>query len=140
MKHIPLTALLIILLPASAPLSGQVGASDTSTAEQQVAEVIDRWVQAEIDGDRAALEDIIAPNALFTYQSGKTGGRDDFIAMILKANILNYSVKHEQILIDGDTAISISTGLDTKFSTVLIRREGRWLVISETFSKDPASE
>lgn len=102
--------------------------------------MIDRWVQAEIDGDRAALEGIIAPNALFTYQSGKTGGRYEFIAMILEAHIPNYSVKHEQILIDGDTAISISTGLKTKFTTVLVRREGRWRVISETFSKDPAYE
>ena len=140
MKHVLLAALLIIALPASVPLSGQVRASDTGTAEQEVAAVIDRWVQAEIDSDRAALEDIIAPNALFTYQSGETGGRDEFIAMILEAKIPAYSVNHEQILIDGDTAISISTGLKTKFTTVLIRREGRWRVISETFSKDPASQ
>lgn len=140
LKHFLLAALLIAALPISTPLSGQVDTSDFRTNEQEVKSVIDRWVQAEIHHDRAALEDIISPDALFTYQSGETGGRDDFIEMILDANIPDYSVNHEQVLIFGDTAVSISTGLGTKFTTVLVRRDGQWLVISETFSKDPASQ
>jgi hypothetical protein len=116
-------------------LGGQAIAADMPTPEQEVTALIDRWVEAEIHHDRAALEEIIDPSSLFTYQSGRTGGRAEFIAMILKADIAPYSVDHEKVLIVGDTAVSIDSAGETKFTTVLVRRDGRWRAISETFSK-----
>ena len=124
-----------VALAALTLLGGQAIAADMPTPEQEVTALIDRWVEVEIHHDRAALEEIIDPAALFTYQSGRTGGRDEFIAMILKADIEPYSVDHEKVLVDGDTAISIDSAGETKFTTVLVRRDGRWRAISETFSR-----
>jgi hypothetical protein len=139
MRHLSYAVLLGFALPAAGLTlqGGQAKADEMPTAEQQVTAVIDRWAEAEANHDRAALEEIIDPAALFTYQSGKTGGRDEFIDMILKADIKPYSLVHEAVLVDGDTAVSIATGLGTKFTTILVRRDGRWRAISETFSKGP---
>ena len=126
-----------LVLAALTLLGGQAIAADMPTPEQEATALIDRWVEAEIHHDRATLEEIIDPAALFTYQSGRTGGRDDFIEMILKADIAPYSVNHEKVLVTGDTAVTIDTLADggTKFTSVMVRRDGRWRVISETFSK-----
>jgi len=131
-----------LALAGSLLLGGQALAADMPTPEQEVIALIDRWVQAEIDQDRATLEEIIDPDALFTYQSGKTGTRDEFIEMIIKANLKPYSVIHEQVYVNGDTAVSIDTHANsgTKFTTIMVRRDGRWRVISETFSNYPKPE
>jgi hypothetical protein len=124
-----------LALAALTLLGGQAKAASMPKAEQEITALIDRWVEAEIHHDRTTLEEIIDPAALFTYQSGRTGSRDEFIEMILKANIPPYSVNHEKILVTGDTAVSIDTDGGTKFTSVMVRRDGRWRVISETFSK-----
>jgi ketosteroid isomerase-like protein len=113
---------------------GQAIAVDMPTAEQEVTALIDRWVEAEIHHDRATLEEIIDPAALFTYRSRKTIGREDFIEMIMNADIAPFSVNHKKVLVNGDTAVSIDSEGETKFTSVMVRRDGRWRVISETFS------
>ncbi len=108
----------------------------TQSVETELIALGDAWIDAEVRGDKAALERIIDENFLVTYASGKTVDRASFIDMILKAELSPFEVNHEAIHIRGDTAIVIDSSMDNsaKFTWVAIRRDGHWRVISETFT------
>lgn len=105
------------------------------TPEQEVIALDDAWVAAEVSRDRAALERIIDPHALFTYPSGKTIGREAFIDGIMAANLKPYTVRHEAIVISGDTAQIIDASEDgaMKFVWIAAKRDGAWRAMSEVF-------
>ena len=111
-------------------------ATAESLAEVELIALGDAWIDAEVSGDRKALEHILDEQFLVTWASGKTIGRTAFIDYILSEEIPPFSVVHDAIRVHGDTAviIDVSETGKTKFSWIAIKRDGQWRVISETFS------
>ena len=108
-----------------------------TTDEEQLLALDREWVEAEVKHDRQALERILDERLVVVYASGKTTERTGFINMILSQPIPPYEVVHDMVRVFGDTAVVVDrfgTGLTTKVTWVAIKRDGRWRVISETFS------
>lgn len=87
--------------------------------------------------DRKAIERILDEKLVVTFGSGKTTGREEFIAAILSEPVAPYEVVHDLVRVFGGAAIIVDRfgdGLKTKATWVAIRRNGHWRVIAETFS------
>ena len=98
-----------------------------------------QWIEAEIDKDRAALERVLHPRFVSTFQSGATVDRAAYIDIILSMDLPPFTVSGHQIELHGDTAVVVDTldGGDTKFTWVGIKRDDEWRVIAQTFSPKP---
>jgi ketosteroid isomerase-like protein len=134
----------IRIVPVILMLSAICAHADTSTQtaaepspEAQIIALDDAWVDAEVRGDREALERILHEDFLVTYASGRTVDRTTFIDGILKAQLAPFTVIHKTIRVHGDTALIIDVSEDgkTKFTWIAIKRDGQWRVISETGSR-----
>ena len=117
---------------------------DTEAATTPEAEIIaldDAWIDAEVRGDRSALERILHEDFLATFASGRTIDRATFIDRVLANKPAPFSVIHESIRVHGDTAliIDISANGKTKFTWIAVKRDGQWRVISETFTRVESS-
>jgi len=112
-------------------------ATAESSAEAELIALDDAWIDAEVSGDRKALERILDEKFLATWASGKTIDRAAYIDYILGEEIAPFSVVHDAIRVHGDTAvvIDLSESGKTKFTWIAVKRDGRWRVISETFSR-----
>jgi len=97
----------------------------------------DAWIDAEVRGDRAALERILHEDFVATLASGRTVDRSSFIDAVLANPPAPFRVAHELIRVHADTAlvIDVSESGKTKFTWIAIRRDGEWRVISETFTR-----
>ena len=97
----------------------------------------DAWIDAEVRGDRSALERILHEDFVATLASGRTVDRSSFIDAVLANPPAPFRVAHELIRVHADTAlvIDVSESGKTKFTWIAIRRDGEWRVISETFSR-----
>ena len=107
------------------------------TEESELIALDDAWIDAEVHHDRAALERILDERFLATWTSGKTDDRTAFIDRIMSTEIKPFEVQIEVVNIHGAAALVIGTSKDrpTKFTWVAVRKDDRWRVISETFSK-----
>lgn len=134
-------AVAVSLILASYALAGladdALESAPVSAAEAELIALDDAWIDAEVRGDRAALERILHEQFLATYPSGRTVDRATFIDDVLKNDIAPFVVIHESIRVHGDTAliIDVSESGNTKYTWVAVRTSGQWRVISETFTK-----
>lgn len=134
-------AVAVLLILASYTVAGladdALEPAPVSAAEAELIALDEAWLDAEVRGDRAALERILHEEFLATYPSGRTVDRATFIDDVLKNDIAPFVVIHESIRVHGDTAliIDVSESGNTKYTWVAVRTSGQWRVISETFTK-----
>jgi len=114
-----------------------VSQESDSTAVADLLALEKAWIDAEVGHDRIALERILDEGFLATFASGATIDRTAFIERIMKASIEPFEVRTEAIRVHGDAAVVIDTSMDggTKFTWIAVRRDRRWRVISETFTR-----
>ena len=129
--------LLVTAFAASAGAEEPASGVTALSPEEEIIALDDAWIEAEVSGDRAALERILHEDFLATYPSGRTVDRATFIDAILGNPPSPFTVRHESIQVFGDTAviIDVSETGDMKFTWVAIRRDGRWRAIAETFTR-----
>ena len=134
-------AVAVSLILASYAVAGladdALESAPVSAAEAELIALDEAWIDAEVRGDRAALERILHEEFLATYPSGRTVDRATFIDDVLKNDIAPFVVIHESIRVHGDTAliIDVSESGNMKYTWVAVRTSGQWRVISETFTK-----
>ena len=132
--------ILALLLALSAIYAHAQTSTKDAPDQSNVAQLIaldDAWIEAEVSGDKVALERILHEDFLVTYASGRTVDRTAFINSILKNRPAPFAVTHETIRVHGDTAVIIDVSNDgaTKFTWIALKRHGKWRVISETASR-----
>ena len=129
------TALTLLLMGLT--ICAYADRSTDTSSETDLITLDDAWIDAEVGGDRDALERILHEDFLATFASGRTIDRNAFIDRVLTNRPAPFSVIHESIRIHGDTAlvIDVSTDGKTKFTWIAVKRDGQWRVISETFSR-----
>jgi len=112
--------------------------ADWTPEQQELVALSDAWIEAEVARDQQALERILDERFLATLAStGETIDRAEFIARIMRSRLEPFSVVNEVVDIHGDAAVVIATTTEgtTKFTWIAVRKDGRWRVISETFSR-----
>ena len=114
--------------------------ADQSAQESELIALSDAWIEAEVRRDTSALERLLDERFLATFASGQTMDRAGFIAWIQKSDIKSFQVTNEAIHIHGDTAvvIGVDSARTVKFTWIAVKRDQRWRVVSETFSRVPA--
>ena len=133
-----LTAIAIATLLVTLALPTVTEADDAETeAADQLTALVEAWIDAEVEDDRGAVEEILHEDFLSTFASGTTLNRADYIDFIISLDIEPFSVTNEAIRVHGDTAVVIDVSDDgqTKFTWIAARQEGRWRVIAQTFSR-----
>jgi len=123
-----------------------LGAMMTPAYAEQVAQdseltaLSDAWIDAEVRRDTNALECLLDERCQVTFASGKTVDRAGFIDWIRNSDIKHFPVTNEAIRVYGDTAvvIGVDSNRTVKFTWVAVKRDQRWRVVSETFSRVPA--
>ena len=116
--------------------ASEVNADDAGAASELTA-LVEAWIDAEVEDDRAALEEILHEDFLSTFASGVTLNRSEYIDFIISLDIEPFSVTNVATQVFGDTAVVIDVSDDgnTKFIWTAIRSNGRWRVIAQTFSR-----
>jgi ketosteroid isomerase-like protein len=114
--------------------------AEQSAQDSDLTALSDAWIEAEVRRDTDALERLLDERFLVTFASGKTVDRAGFIEWIRNSDIKPFQVTNEAIHVHGDTAvvISVDSNRTVKFTWVAVKRDQRWRVVSETFSRVPA--
>lgn len=104
---------------------------------EELTALVDAWIDAEVESDGRALEEILHEDFLSTFASGKTLDRTSYIDYIIGLDIAPFKVKNESMVQHGDTVvvIDISESGTTKFTWVAVSRDGQWKVVAQTFSR-----
>lgn len=110
--------------------------------ESKLTALSDAWIEAEVRRDTDALERLLDERCLVTFASGKTVDRAGFIDWIRNSDIEPFQVTNEAVHVYGDAAVVIGVDANrtVKFTWVAVKRDQRWRVVSETFSKVPAPQ
>lgn len=98
--------------------------------------LVEAWIDAEVQSDASALEEILHEGFLSTFASGTTLNRSSYIDFIVGLDISPFKVKNESMVQHGDTVvvIDVSESGTTKFTWIAVNRDGQWKVIAQTFS------
>ena len=135
-----LTATIILMSPLTIADSG-VDSVDTTVRSEMTA-LVEQWIDAEVRSDGEALAEILHEEFLSTFASGKTLERDAYIDFIIGLDISPFKVINESMVQHGDVVVVIDVSEDggTKFTWVAAKQDGRWKVISQTFSRIASAE
>lgn len=121
-------------------------------AERELLALEQRWVRAENQHDVVTLREILADDFVNTFGSGKPVDKDAFIAAVTAGDVdpaQTQTLSDHTIRVDGDTALVVAT--DTvrhtkqgklitsafRYTTVYIKREGRWRAFAEHMVRIP---
>jgi len=130
-----LTIVTILVGPAYG--DGRDEKSPSPEVRAELAALVEAWIDAEVQGDRGGLEEVLHEDFLSTFASGATVDRDAYVDIILNLEIPPFSVANEAMRVFGDTAVVIDVSEDgkTKFTWVAVRIGDQWKVIAQTFSR-----
>ena len=99
----------LILMVQSAAVSEEVAVEPQVRAE--LTALVNAWIDAEVEDDRSALEEILHEDFLSTFASGQTLDRDSYIDVIIALDSSPFTVNNESMRQFGDTVVSAaSTG------------------------------
>ena len=110
--------------------------------QQQVLALEQRWTDAEIKHDPTALALILDDQFVVSYASGQPLNKAAFIARAMKLSMASQTVTHDVIHIQGNTALIVGTIIihplnstepaqSYRYTTVYLKRRGRWVGIAE---------
>jgi ketosteroid isomerase-like protein len=141
-------------LVLSSALAGATSAGAAPTAEEQVRALEQKWVDAEIHRDAAALRRILDEKFIATFEAGAPLDRDAFIRAIVsgKSTDVTQALSDSIVRVDGDTAVV--AGIDTvrgkakevpyvhayRYTATYIRRGGRWVALAEHMVRVPPAK
>ncbi|BCK72914.1 hypothetical protein Srufu_068670 [Streptomyces libani subsp. rufus] len=116
---------------------------NTTTSEQAVVDLVQRWSTAELDGDPAALGELLTDDFLGVGPRGYLRTRDQWLARYSSGSVRTtaFDLSELNIRVFGDTAIvvaaqtqqSSNNGDDAsgafRFTLIAARRDGQWRLI-----------
>ncbi len=139
-------ALFMMVTAALAAFSPLKADSEINSVEPEVRTqmltLVQAWIDAEVQSDGEALEEILHESFLSTFASGQTLGRSAYVDFIVGLDISPFTVENESMVQHEDTVvvIDVSESGTTKFTWIAILEGDKWQVISQTFSRVEAPE
>lgn len=103
----------------------------------EMTSLVQAWIDAEVQSDGTALKAILHEDFLSTFASGTTLDRDAYVDFITALDIPPFSVTNESMVQHGEVIVVIDVSEDggTKFTWIAAKQNGKWQVISQTFSR-----
>ena len=136
--------LVALLTSAVLPITAQ---TKQQTAEQEVLQVTNDWLNAEERHDRATLQRIIADDFQGTAPMGNTVFKDDVIPQEGSQSGLAITTSDVKARVFGDTAIVTARGVqkagekrELRFTVVFARRDNRWQMVAGHLSAVPPQQ
>ncbi len=126
----------LIVMIACAVLAATADVRAEGAASTELRQLVEAWIDAEVAGDRLALESILHEDFLSTFSNGRTIGRDAYIDFIVGQTIQPFTVINESTVLYGDTAVvvDVSGSGKTKFTWVAVRSGETWRAVAQTFT------
>lgn len=137
-----LLAASVFALPLAVASASQIDLVEPDVRAELTA-LVETWIEAEVQSDGQALEEILHKDFLSTFASGLTLDRSSYIDFIVSLDIAPFTVKNESMVQHRDTVVVIDVSEDgaTKFTWIAVRRNNQWKVIAQTFSTvEPSGE
>src|SRR5579859_4072218 len=142
---------------AALPASTEPKRSERSSADakQQVLDLENEWVAAEIKHDTATLRRILDGKFVATFGASKPYDKEGFIKGIVSGEVdptESQTLTDQTVIIDEDTAVSIGT--DTlhgtkkgaaytevaRYTVTYIRRHEQWVALAEHLVEVPQAK
>ena len=126
----------IFFMPA--PLIAAAGIDSVDpTIRAEMTALVEIWIDAEVHSDAEALREILHDDFLSTFASGTTLDRDAYVDFIVGLDISPFKVINESMVQHAEVVVVIDVSEDggTKFTWIAAKQDGRWKVISQTFSR-----
>lgn len=126
----------VALLPSQLVTADSTIDSVEPSVKTEMTELVEAWIDAEVQSDAGALEDILHEDFLSTFASGTTLDRDSYIEFIVGLDIPPFKVINESMIQHGDTVVvvDVSESGTTKFTWIAVKQDDQWAVVSQTFS------
>lgn len=126
------------------------GQADSDTAAQ-LKGIEARWIEAEVHGDAAYLDTILAPDFTYTNPNAQVLNRAQLIDAVKsgKAKLESGSVGDMTVRVYGDVAVVNGTYTQReagkasdvgRFTDTFVRKNGSWLAVATHSSLRPRSE
>jgi ketosteroid isomerase-like protein len=144
MKSIASAVSIVVLVFAVGVQSQTPGQTKTGTAEQELLELMQDWMNAEVKGDMAFLDRFIADDCTITDSAGTVWTKAQFLAGLKSGEgaVLSYALDNMKARVYGDAAVV--TGRMTAKQTfqgndisgqyqctdTFIRTAGRWQCVA----------
>ena len=126
--------------------------STPADVKQQVLDIEQEWVDAEIKHDAATLRRILDDKFVVSFGAGKPYNKEAFIKGTVSGEVdptESQALTDRAIIIDQDTAVVVGT--DTlrgtrkgaaytevaRYTVTYIRRQGQWLALAEHLVEVP---
>lgn len=156
MKPTPITSMCLILLAvvfATGP-AAKTTFSDTN-AKQQILDLEDIWVTAEIKHDAATIRPILDDKFIASFNADKPLDKEAFIKLILRGDVdptESQTLADRNVIIDQDTAVSVGTDTEhgtregkaytqvARYTATYIRRNGQWVALAEHLVDAPRAK
>ncbi|MFP5264994.1 MAG: DUF4440 domain-containing protein [Blastocatellia bacterium] len=133
--------------PPSRPDESKTPAAGPSAAEQELLKVERAWLDAYLNRDAAAMEQIESDDFTITHADGRVITRAEEIANLKKApagdSSVSFSTENTRVRLYGDTAIltgvfvykSKDSTERSRYTDVYVKRNGRWQVVASHLTR-----
>jgi uncharacterized protein (TIGR02246 family) len=135
-----------VLLAESAVHAGSstAAAASSTGAEAEIRAVEQRWVDAELRRDAAAVAELLDDKFLFMVGTRPPKNKDQFVKAVPTFTSISQVLSEQIVRVDGDTAVI--WGRDTgewprpdgtrrtenwRYTSIYIRRNGAWRAFAE---------
>jgi hypothetical protein len=147
-RRIPIYAFLLL---ASIGLSQLAKAEPALNEKEQIQKLMQRWDKALVDRDMAFIDAILAEDFTYIGSSGQVQNKAEHLASVKSPDLKigSSSSNNFGIRIYGDAAVAIAEGRITgsykskefdnhyRYTDILIRRNGKWLVVNTQITDLP---
>jgi ketosteroid isomerase-like protein len=137
-----------ILAPLTGVTQSTPAASNSQDEERRVLAAEDEYVAAEVSRDEAALRRMVDDRFVFNSSNGRTSGKDELIAEVLKMAMIGQTIRERSVLVEGDIAIVFGTadlkfaGPDSteslssqRYTSTYVNRQGQWRMLALQMQK-----
>jgi hypothetical protein len=127
----------------------------SADAKQQVLDLGEEWVAAEVKHDASSLRRILDDKFVATFGAKKPYGKEAFIKQILMGDVdptESQTLTDETVIIDDDTAVVVGTdtvrGTESgaaytavfRYTVTYIRRQEQWVALAEHLVEMPQAK
>lgn len=154
MRQILLGIMVLTILPAALAQRSEKKAA--LRASEEVLQVEDQRVRALLDGDTAALENLLADDLTYTHSSGQMDTKREFINKIQFGELKYESLAHEEVgarvfgnvaVLTGRSSVKVSSprtpgearSVRIRFTNVYARENNRWRQVAWQSTRIPES-